>query len=59
MIGTSALLIGGYASIPVLVAAIGKEIYDHFHGGTPDLYDTIATTLGGVLTVGLIILARL
>jgi len=59
LIGTSALLIGGYASIPVLAAAIGKEVYDHFHGGSVELYDTIATTLGGVLSVGLVILARL
>jgi len=59
LIGTSALLIGGYACIPVLAVAIGKEVYDHFHGGTVELNDIIATTLGGVLSVGLVILARM
>jgi len=35
----------------VAVAAIGKEIYDYLHRDkrTPDIWDAVATMLGGVL----------
>lgn len=35
----------------VVVAAVGKEIYDWFHkeSHTPDVWDAIATIAGGVL----------
>lgn len=40
---------GYYALLIVLIAAIGKEIYDHFCNGAVDAYDIIATILGGVI----------
>lgn len=35
----------------VTVAAVGKEIYDWFHRDkhTPDIWDAVATVLGGVV----------
>jgi len=38
----------------VLVAAVGKEVYDWFHRDrhTPDVWDAVVTVIGGV--VGLI-----
>lgn len=40
--------------LAVVLAAVGKEIYDWFHRNkhTPDIWDAVATILGG--TVGLI-----
>ncbi len=38
-----------WAIVAVVVAAIGKEIYDHFFGGTVDEYDIVATLTGGVV----------
>lgn len=43
---------GYYALLIVLIAAIGKEIYDHFCNGTVDAYDIIATILGGTICLG-------
>jgi hypothetical protein len=38
-----------YAMGLVLVAAVGKEIYDHKSGrGTKDPFDTLATVAGGI-----------
>ena len=41
----------GYGLLFVVVGAIGKEIYDYFHQDkhTPDVWDAVATTLGGLL----------
>jgi len=33
----------------VLVAAVGKELWDAQGHGTPDLYDALVTVIGGVL----------
>lgn len=30
------------------LAAIGKEIWDHYNEGTPDVYDVVATLMGGL-----------
>ena len=37
------------AAAAVLIAAFGKEAYDYYHPKThtPDLYDALATLLGG------------
>lgn len=41
------------AFIAVVVAAVGKEIYDSRHKDvhTPDVWDAVATILGGVVGV--------
>ena len=44
--------IGYYAIIPVVICAIGKEVYDRYYGGTVDVYDTVATILGGIVCLG-------
>lgn len=43
--------IGAYAILVVSTIAILKEIYDYEHKDihTPDIWDWVATTLGGVL----------
>lgn len=41
--------IGYYALLLVVLCAIGKEIYDHYFGGTVDKYDALFTILGGIL----------
>lgn len=35
----------------VAIAAVGKEIYDYFHRDvhTPDVWDAVATLLGGII----------
>jgi len=33
----------------VLVAAVGKELWDAQGHGTPDVYDALVTVIGGVL----------
>lgn len=40
-----------YAMVPVIVAAVGKEVYDKFHPAnhTADVYDALATIGGGLL----------
>ena len=42
-------LVGYYAIALVVVVAVGKEVYDHYYGGTVDAYDAIATVLGGLV----------
>ena len=37
------------ALLAVLVAAVGKEVWDAQGHGTPDVYDALATVIGGVL----------
>jgi hypothetical protein len=43
--------IGFYAVVVVAIIALLKEIYDYFHQDkhTPDVWDAVATTLGGLL----------
>ena len=43
--------IGAYAILVVSTIAMLKEVYDYLHKDkhTPDFYDWVATTLGGVL----------
>ena len=35
------------ATVALLGIGLGKEVYDHFFGGTVDLYDALATVGGG------------
>ena len=37
-----------------VVAAIGKELYDATGRGTPDVWDAVATVLGGAVVLPLI-----
>ena len=37
------------ALLAVIVAAVGKELWDAQGHGTPDVYDALATVIGGVL----------
>jgi hypothetical protein len=41
----------GYGLALAIIGAIAKEIYDYFHQDkhTPDIWDAVATTLGGLL----------
>lgn len=41
----------GCGLLVAVIFAIGKEIYDYFHQDkhTPDVWDAVATTLGGLL----------
>jgi hypothetical protein len=51
--------IGAYSIVVVAIIALLKEIYDYLHKDihTPDFYDWVATTLGGL--VGFVIVALL
>jgi hypothetical protein len=54
LIGVILFAIGqlfGYGLLFAVLGAIGKEIYDYFHQDkhTPDVWDAVATTLGGLL----------
>ena len=37
-----------------VVAAIGKELYDATGRGTPDVWDAVATVLGGAVVLPLV-----
>jgi len=41
----------GYGLAVAIIGAVGKEIYDYLHkdNHTPDVWDAVATTLGGLL----------
>ena len=43
--------IGAYSIVVVAIVALLKEIYDYLHKDThtPDVWDAVATTLGGLL----------
>ena len=47
--------IGNYALIPVVVAGVGKEIYDAWHpeSHTTEVADAVATVAGGLTGMGL------
>lgn len=47
------------ALLAVLVAAIGKELWDAQGHGTPDNIDALVTVIGGVLMLGWLHLAPL
>ena len=51
--------IGAYSIVVVAIIALLKEIYDYLHKDihTPDVWDWVATTLGGL--VGFVIVALL
>ena len=51
--------IGAYSIVVVAIIALLKEIYDYLHKDihTPDLWDWVATVLGGL--VGFVIVALL
>ena len=40
------------ALLAVVVAAVGKELWDAHGHGTPDRIDALATVIGGVLMLG-------
>ena len=40
--------LGYYALGLVVVVAVGKEVYDNYYNGTVDVWDAVATVLGGV-----------
>ena len=43
-------LMGYWALVVVIVAAVGKEVYDKVSGkGTPEWLDAIATVIGGII----------
>lgn len=46
---SSSWFLGYYALALVVAVAIGKEVYDYYYNGTVDVYDAIATVLGGVV----------
>lgn len=46
------------AVFALFVIGIGKEVYDHFFGGTVDIYDAAATIWGGVVMLGAVELAQ-
>lgn len=37
------------ALLAIVIAAVGKELWDAQGHGTPDVYDAMATVIGGVL----------
>ena len=44
--------IGGVFALMVVAAVgIGKEVYDHFFGGTVEAMDVVWTVFGGVVVV--------
>ena len=45
-------VIGYYSLALVVLFAIGKEVYDHYYGGTVDGYDAVATIVGGLVCLG-------
>ncbi len=46
---TAYFALGYWAIVPVMVVAALKEVYDYYHPNhTADIWDWIATTLGGV-----------
>lgn len=47
------------ALLAVVVAAVGKELWDAQWRGTPDHIDALATCIGGVLMLGWLHLAPL
>ena len=51
--------IGAYSIVVVAIIALLKEIYDYLHKDihTPDVWDWVATTLGGA--VGMVIVSLL
>jgi hypothetical protein len=54
-----ALFFGAYAGLAVAVlAGIGKEVYDIYGRGTPDIFDAVATSAGGALGFVLIMITE-
>lgn len=49
----SYLVIGYYSMLLVVAVGIGKEVYDYKHKDkhTPDVYDALATILGGLVAM--------
>lgn len=47
------------AMLAVIVAAVGKEVWDAQGHGTPDCIDALVTCIGGVLMLGWLHLATL
>ena len=47
------------ALLAVVVAAVGKEVWDAQGHGTPDRIDALVTCIGGVLMIGWLHLAPL
>ncbi len=60
ILGLSALWLGWLGLLPVLAFAAGKEAWDHAHPPhKAEMWDFLATMLGGLLAIGLVILHRM
>jgi len=57
ILGLSGLWWGLCGLLPVVIFAVGKELWDHAHPPhKAEVWDAIATVAGGLLSVGLILL---
>lgn len=57
IIGFAALVVGPVNAIGLaFFAGLAKEVYDHFNDGSVEVLDVVATTLGAVVTYGVILL---
>lgn len=46
---SSSWFLGYYALALVVAVAVGKEVYDHYYNGTVDVWDAVATIVGGLV----------
>lgn len=54
LIGVLFMPVGAmWAAGAVFVAGVGKELFDHFRHGKPDVWDAIATFAGGGVAVAI------
>lgn len=42
-----------WAALLVVLAGVGKEVFDYFRHGKPDVLDALATFVGGGFVIGL------
>ena len=58
--GASAWWIGVWAIVPVMIYAVGKEIYDACHPRfhTVDKWDAAATLVGGTVSILIVLYAK-
>lgn len=54
LIAGGTLVLAGpmWAFTAVLIAAVGKELYDLRRHGEPDIWDAVATLAGGLVVIG-------
>ena len=58
MLATSLFFGWAVGLIMAITAAIAKEAWDALGHGTPDVMDAVATSVGGVLGFGLIMISE-